>query len=97
MAEWSNGGMVEWQRWRNGGRNGGMAAEWRDCRMAAKWQDGRMAEWSNGKNGGIVEWRNGQMAKSYSNGGNVYLSTILWYTPTTTPTTMTTTLNSFIV
>jgi hypothetical protein len=38
------------------------------------------------------------MAKSYSNGGNVYLPTILWYTPTTTPrTTTTTTLNSFIV
>ncbi len=38
------------------------------------------------------------MVKSYSNGGNVYLPTILWYMPTTTPmTTMTTTLNSFIV
>ncbi len=89
-TEWQNGGqMVEWRP--NGGivewrPNGGMV-EWRNGRMA------RMAEWSNGKNGGIVEWRNGQMAKSYSNGGNVYLTTILWYTPTTTPTT----LNSFIV
>jgi hypothetical protein len=27
MAEWSNGKMVEWQRWQNGGRNGGIAAE----------------------------------------------------------------------
>jgi hypothetical protein len=37
------------------------------------------------------------MAKSYSNGGNVFLPTILWYTPTTPTTMTTTTLNSFIV
>jgi hypothetical protein len=66
MAEWLNGRMVEWQRWQNGGRNGGMAAKWRN--------GSRMAEWLNGGNG-------------YSNGRNAYLPTILWYTPTATPTT----------
>jgi hypothetical protein len=72
MAEWSNGGMVEWQRWWNGGRNGGMAAKWRN--------GGQMVEWLNGgngySNGGMVEWqewRNGQMARMarLSNGGMV--------------------------
>ncbi len=59
--------MVEWWEWRP---NGGMAAEWRDCRMAAEWRDGQMAEWSNGKNGEMVEWqewRDCQMAE-WSNG-----------------------------
>jgi hypothetical protein len=73
MAEWRgrNGRMVEcW--------DGGMAAEWRDCRMAVMaTRMARMAEWSNDKNGGkmAAEWWNGQMAKmaewqtEWQNGG----------------------------
>ncbi len=58
--------------WLNG-KDGRMADGMAEC--AAEWRNGgRMAEWLNGGNG-------------YSNGGNVYLPTILWYTPTTTPTT----------
>jgi hypothetical protein len=63
----------------------GMAEQqtkWRNGSSLATTRCARMAEWSNGGNG-------------YSNGGNVYLPTILWYTPTTTPTT--TTHNSFIL
>jgi hypothetical protein len=52
--------------------------EWTNGSSLATAHCARMAEWSNGGNG-------------YSNGGNVYLPTILWYTPMTTPTT--TTLN----
>jgi hypothetical protein len=75
VAKWRNGGMAEWSNGKDGGMadgmaewrpNGGMAAEWWDCRMAAEWRDGRMAEWSNGKNGGMVEWqewRDCQMAE----------------------------------
>ncbi len=36
-----------------------------------------MAEWR-------TEWRNGGRMAEWSNGGNGYLPTILWYTPTTT-------------
>jgi hypothetical protein len=34
--------------------------------MPSEWRDGRMTEWSNGKNGGMVEWqewRDCQMAE----------------------------------
>ncbi len=77
QKEWQmalNGGMVEWQRWRNGRRNGGMAAERRNgSRMAGLLNGGRMAGWSNG---GMVEWQewwNGQMARMAGllNGGMV--------------------------
>ena len=75
-----------WQFIRRNSRNGGMA----------EWRNGGMAEWRNGgRNGGMAE----RMAE-WSNDANVYLATILWYTPTmtptTTPTTTTTTLNSLI-
>ncbi len=47
--------MVEWRRWRNGRRNGGMAAKWRNGgRMAGLSNGGRMAGWLNG---GMVEWQ----------------------------------------
>ncbi len=48
-AEWRNGGMVEWQKWRMEWR-----MEWRNGGMAEWWNGGyggRMAEWSNGGNG----------------------------------------------
>ncbi len=54
--------------------------EWRN--IMAKWRNGRMAgmaEW-------WTEWRNGGRMAEWSNGGNSYLPTILWYTPMmTTP------------
>ncbi len=39
--ELQNGGMAEWQEWRNGGM--------------VEWQNGGMVEWR--KNGGIAEWQ----------------------------------------
>ncbi len=60
--------MVEWQRWQNGGRNGGMAAEWRNGgRMAGLSNGGRMAGWSNGGMVEWQEWRDCRMAE-WSNG-----------------------------
>ncbi len=61
MAEWRNGGMMEWRmEWQNGGmaewRNGQMVIEWRSGRMVMEWRNGVIAEWWNG------EWRNGGMA-----------------------------------
>jgi hypothetical protein len=52
MAEWRNGGMVEW------------LMEWWNCGMV-EWWNGRMAEWQNG---GMAEWRNGGMAEWWNGG-----------------------------
>ncbi len=107
-AEWRpNGGMAEWQEWQNGGmvewRNGRMAygmAKWQPSGGMVKWQEwrpnGGMVEWrrwQNGRRNGqiLAEWSNGGIG--YSNGGNVNLPTILWYTPTTKPTTTPTPFN----
>jgi hypothetical protein len=90
-AEWRpNGGMAEWQEWKNGGMvewwNGGMAygmEEWRPNGGMVEWQEwrpnGGMVEWRRWQNGGrngqiLAEWLNG--GNGYSNGGNVYLPTI---------------------
>ncbi len=67
MAEWWNGGIVEWRtEWRNGGMaewwNGNRMAEWRNGRMVMEWWNGGMVEWQNGgQNGEMVEWRNGRI------------------------------------
>ncbi len=65
--------MVEWRNIMAKWRNGGMAAELRNCRMVG------MAEWR-------TEWQNGGQMAEGLNGRNGYLPTILRYTPpTTTP------------
>ncbi len=105
MAVWQR--MAEWQEWQNGRmvewRNGKIAygmAEWRPNGRMVEWQEwqpnGGMVEWQRWQNGGrngqiSAEWSNG--GNGHSNGGNVYLPTILWYTPTTTPTTTPTPFN----
>jgi hypothetical protein len=53
MAEWWNGGMVEWL-------NGYWMAEWRNGNGMTEWRNGRMAEW---RSGGMAECWNGIMVK----------------------------------